>query len=360
MSDAWIAVCDSPGTVDVRSQPVPPTSAGDGLLRIEASGICGTDVAIFEGRLAADRFPVSLGHEIAGTIDSLGDEAADSWGVAPGDRVFVQEFLPCGRCPRCRQGQYALCPRTDFITQSTALRYGATSVAVAPSLWGGFGEMLYLHPSSLVHRLPDGIPAELATLLVPLGNGVDWVTLAGRAAPGESVAIFGPGQHGLGCVVAALEAGTGRVTVIGTADDTSRLAVARALGAHEVHALSSEEERAEVLDTDAFDLVVDTSGAPTLLSTLTRVARPLGRIVLAAAAPGSLDAATLSRKALSVIGVRGRRPGAVDQAIDVLNTHQERLRALCSHTYGLTAVAEALATARAGAREGAIHVSVVP
>ena len=233
-------------------------------------------------------------------------------------------------------------------------------MAAAPSLWGGFGEMLYLHPASLVHRLPDGIPAERATLLVPLANGMEWVVLTGRAAPGESVAIFGPGQHGLGCVMAALDAGAGRVTVIGTPDDTSRLEVARALGAHEVHALGSDRERAAVLETDAFDLVVDTSGASTLLSTLTRVVRPLGRVVLAAAAPGNLDATILSRKALSVMGVRGRRPEAVDRAIDVLDVHRERLGALCSHSFGLTAVSEALATAGAGARAGAIHVNVVP
>ena len=104
MTDARIAVCDTPGEVAVRSRPVPPTSAGDGLLRIEASGICGTDVAIFAGRLAADRFPLSLGHEIVGTIDSLGDEAAQAWGVAPGDRVFVQEFLPVDGVRRAGSG----------------------------------------------------------------------------------------------------------------------------------------------------------------------------------------------------------------------------------------------------------------
>ena len=154
MRAAWAAICERPGEMQLHKQPVPQVGGTEGLLRVEASGICGTDVAIFDGRFGDRLYPLTLGHEIVGTIAEIGDDAAAAWQVAPGDRVFVEEFLPCRHCAPCRRGQYALCAQTDFIRNTDALRYGATPASVPPALWGAFAQMMYLHPASLVHRLP--------------------------------------------------------------------------------------------------------------------------------------------------------------------------------------------------------------
>ena len=109
--------------------------------------------------------------------------------------------------------------------------YGLTeSTATAPALWGGYAEYMYLEPNAAVHRVPEGVPPEIAALYVPLSNGVRWTAYVPGLEQGDIVVVMGPGQQGLGCVVAAREAGASMVIVTGTAADAQRLEVAKASG----------------------------------------------------------------------------------------------------------------------------------
>ena len=90
---------------------------------------------------------------------------------------------------------------------------------VSPSLWGGYATHLYLHPRTMVHRLPDGIPTDLMTLFKPLSNAVRWVYEVGKVGLGSTVVIEGPGQRGLLAVFAARRAGASRIIVTGTRRD---------------------------------------------------------------------------------------------------------------------------------------------
>jgi len=80
------------------------------------------------------------------------------WGVSEDDRVLLEEYLPCGHCVDCRSGEFRSCNQTDNHLAAGAIRYGSTPVEVPPALWGGYSEYQYLHPSSVIHRVPGSVP----------------------------------------------------------------------------------------------------------------------------------------------------------------------------------------------------------
>ncbi len=137
---------------------------------------------------------------------TLGAGAAKRWGLKPGDRIALHEYLPCWHCEWCLQGDFRLCMEADFFNvkdRFNTLRYGTCNADIAPHLWGGYAEYMYLAPNAVIHRIPAAMDARHATLAVPLGNGVQWAVLDGGAGIGKTVLVFGPGQQGLGCALAA-------------------------------------------------------------------------------------------------------------------------------------------------------------
>lgn len=130
-------------TTEVRDIPLPEIPEDAGLLRVLAAGICGSDVPMY----ASDKIiPRILGHENVGTIEKIGAVARRRWGLEVGDLVALEEYLPCGHCIDCRSGEYRSCMETDSRSTAGALRYGSTSLEVAPALWGGYSQFQYLHP----------------------------------------------------------------------------------------------------------------------------------------------------------------------------------------------------------------------
>jgi threonine dehydrogenase-like Zn-dependent dehydrogenase len=348
--------------------PLPFTDASDGLMEVEACGVCGTDWEIYERRSRGRGLgPLILGHEPVGRITDLGDRAAERWGVSVGDRVVVEEFLPCGVCRLCRAGRGWLCDATDSRGSKPFLRYGSTPTDVPPALWGGFGEYLYLHPNAIVHRIPDDLPSELAALFVPISNGLRWVGAVAGAEVGDSILIQGPGQHGLGCVVAANALSLSPIIVSGL-EDSHRLEVARALGADIVVDAATDDVVGTVFEaTDGFgaNIVIDLApGAGETVETALAAAAKTGIVILAASKHGNpvvgFGNDVVVRKELTVRGVRGRDPVSVTRAVELISSRRHPLELMCTHSFGLNEVDKSLRLVGERWDPTGIHVNVVP
>src|SRR5256884_6436533 len=198
----------------------------DAVLRVEACGLCGTDHEQYTGHLAGG-FAFVPGHETVGVLESIGDIAAERWGVATGDRVAVEVFKSCRVCDACRAGTYQRCERHGLTDM-----YGYIPVDKPPGLWGGYAECQYLGPDTIVHRIPDALDPVVATLFNPVGAGVRWAVTLPGTRPGDVVAVLGPGVRGLSAAAAAKHAGAAFVMVTGCgARDAERLRRARDFGA---------------------------------------------------------------------------------------------------------------------------------
>ncbi|MBI3975361.1 MAG: alcohol dehydrogenase catalytic domain-containing protein [Armatimonadetes bacterium] len=360
------AVAVAPLRTEVRELPLPVIGPEDGLLAVEACGVCGTDWDFYTRRRGATLGPLILGHEVIGRIIAVGERAAERWGVREGERVAVEEFLPCGHCEFCLSGRPALCAATDSRSEAPFLRYGATSTDVPPGLWGGFSEVLYLHPHALVHRLEESLSADLATLFVPISNGVRWVRTEGRLRPGGMLVVQGPGAHGLGCVIAALEAGAGRIIVVGRSAGT-RLEAARALGALTIEAGRTDVVEAvrEMTNGEMADVVVDLApGATETVEAALAMARKGGTIILAASKHGRPVAGflndTVVRNELTVKGVRGRDYQSVEEALRIIRSGRYPLDRVRTHRFSLAETDRALRILGERSDPSAIHAAVFP
>jgi threonine dehydrogenase-like Zn-dependent dehydrogenase len=356
------AVMTSPRRTELRELPLPDVPFDGGLLRVAATGICGSDWP----KYLSEKFaPGILGHEVVGHVEKLGEGARARWGVKEGDYVALEEYLPCGHCDYCRSGEYRSCLETDFHVEGS-IRYGSTRLTVPPSLYGGYSQFMYLHPRTILHRVRDGVPPHIAAMALPLGNGFQWMRLDGDAGPGKTVVIIGPGQQGMGCVVAAATSGANNIIIVGLARDKTRFPIAMKLGA--THAISVDEEdvRARVKDITGgamADCVVDVSGAgPEIVNGGLSLLKKRGKLLCTAlkksAVPFDLD--RLIKNQIRMLGTRGHSFEAVELALQLMNCGKCPLELMSTHVVGLKDVDAALKIVGGESTEKAIHITVEP
>ena len=268
-----------PRQLELRELPIPDIDADSALLRVEACGICGSDVEQFTGTLPV-RWPLIPGHEPLGIIERIGDRAAKRWGVNAGDRVAVEVLIPCGHCRACIDGRYQVCRGRGGM-----FGYSYIPLSHPPGLWGAYADYMYLDPFSLVHPMRKDIPASVAAMFNPLGAGFRWAVEIPDTGPGDNVLILGPGQRGLASVVAARVAGADMIIVTGLARDEKKLALAKDLGADHVINIEAEDARArvrELTNGHGADVVIEVSSyASEPVAEALYYAATGGRIVLA-------------------------------------------------------------------------------
>ena len=127
------AVQVAPEVSELREFPLPEIEADAALLKVEAAGVCGSDVGGYKRMGSAPRI---LGHENVGIIARAGSAFARRWGVKEGDRVAIEEYLPCGHCDLCLRGEFRHCAATDVHSNPKALRYGNTPITTPARVMG--------------------------------------------------------------------------------------------------------------------------------------------------------------------------------------------------------------------------------
>jgi alcohol dehydrogenase len=304
----------------MRDLPIPDVGDDDGILEVEACGLCGTDHEQYSGQLYPGR-PFIPGHEVVGRIVAAGERAVERWGVGPGQRVAVEVFLSCRECGPCLQGEYRRCERHGL-----ADMIGFAPVDHPPGLWGGYATHLYLAPDVLLLPVPDTLDPVLATAFNPLGAGIRWARTVPGTREGDVVVVLGPGMRGLSAVVAAREAGARFVMVTGHGErDRDRLETARRFGADLAVDVAVEDPVAALRDAAGAlaDVVVDvTAKAPAAFAQAIGLARPGGTIVVAGTR-GSPDVPGFSPdlivyKELRIMGTLGVDAPAYRDALDLL------------------------------------------
>jgi 2-desacetyl-2-hydroxyethyl bacteriochlorophyllide A dehydrogenase len=262
-----VVTFQAPGEVRLEERPDPELeAAGDAIVRIEASGVCGSDLHIYHGRVKIEP-GFTIGHEFVGTVVAAGDAVTR---VAPGDRVLGCFHTACGTCFQCLRGAYHEC---DF---KRTFGHGAT----LGSLQGTQAEQtLVPHADMTLRSVPERVDDDVALFAGDvMGTGYHSIS-TGDVQPGDSVAVLGLGPVGLCAVQAAVAAGAGPVLAIDTVED--RLATAGQFGGVPVH-LQEESPRdvaKQLTDGRGVAVAVDAVGHPDALDLAIRLARNAGTVV---------------------------------------------------------------------------------
>jgi threonine dehydrogenase-like Zn-dependent dehydrogenase len=358
------AVQVGPRKIEIQEFPRPQVGPDDGLLRLEANGLCGSDVEFYKGHARPDSPAFVPGHEPMGIVEEVGENAARRWGVQPGDRVALEVVIPCRNCFDCLTGNYQAC-------RNRVGGHGVTPVDVAPSLWGGFAEHMYLAPGAVVHKIDKTLPVEVAAMYNSMGAGVRWALHYGQVQFGDTVLVLGSGIRGIAAVIAAKAAGAGRVVVTGLEADAHKLALARDFGADETLVVDGD---AAVDVVERIRDLTDGRGVDVTLELTPMAAGPVtdallstkhgGRVVLAGIKgdreiPVRTD--LIINRALTVQGAYGVDATAMAEAIALIESRRFPLERMHTHTFGLDDTAHAIEVlAGEVPGENAVHVSVHP
>ncbi len=360
------AVRTGPGKTELRELPMPDVPDDGALLRVEVAGICGTDVKMYAKPPFSD--PVIMGHENVGIVEQAGAKWQEIHGLREGDRIFVEHYVGCMHCEWCRAGEYRHCELTDWRTNPDARRYGYTSAENPYHLWGGFAQYMFLPWNAVVHKVPDNVTAELAGIVTPLSNGIEWALFDAGVGYGSTVLIQGPGQQGLSQTVACKQAGASLIILTGTARDTARLELARDLGADHVVDITQQDPLDAVMTLTGgkgVDVVLDcTAGAGTapVLLGIDALKRRAGTLLVQGelAAFPDFPIKKLTEKAITIKSARGHSYRSCELALEELASGRFPLERLTTHTFGLRDVDRAIRAVGGEVEDDVVHVSLLP
>jgi 2-desacetyl-2-hydroxyethyl bacteriochlorophyllide A dehydrogenase len=321
----------APGEVRVDDVPEPELlAADDAIIRIEATGVCGSDLHIYHGRVKIEP-GFTIGHEYVGTVVAAGDQVTR---VAVGDRVLGCFQTACGQCFFCRRGDYHRCE------QSRTFGHGAG----LGSLPGTQADMaLVPHANLTLRKVPEGMSSDTALFAGDvMGTGFHAVVSSGLR-PGDTAAVLGLGPVGLCAVQAARAIGAARVLAVDTVPE--RLTVAESYGAVPVH-LTEQDIKAVARDATegrGVDVCIDAVGDPRALDTAIRITRACGTVqcIGVYAERAEVHMGLLWLKTLTLCGGQANVIGHVDRVLAMMSAGLLDPSALVTHHMALDDAEEA-------------------
>jgi threonine dehydrogenase-like Zn-dependent dehydrogenase len=357
----------APGKYELCEYPLPEPGRGCVLVKMEISGICGTDKHTYQGYTTQYSgagegkqipFPIIQGHENVGTVAAIGGDGSytDFEGVplAVGDRVVVGANVTCGQCYYCRHDfPYYFCQNmTDYGNNLSA--------ADPPHLFGGWSQYIYTVPGSFLCQVPDELPSEVAVLteVMAVTVGLDRAKQI-SAVPNESflfddmVVVLGVGPLGMCFLMKARMLGAGTIVAIDLSD--YRLAFAKRLGADYLldAATTSAAERLDFVRNlthgRGADVVVECAGVPKAIPEALEMLR-LGGVLVEAGNFSDLGDVAISphrhlcSKSVRILGVGGEEPASYGPSMRQMARYMRfyPLREFVSHRYSLQGVETAV------------------
>jgi L-iditol 2-dehydrogenase len=301
-------------TLVLEEVPLPELGPGQARIAVTGAGLCGTDLHILHGDYSS-RPPVTLGHEVAGRVDAVGEGVDPGWMgalVAP-----ETAFGTCGVCRYCRTGRPMLC---------------AERLSIGSGVDGGFAEAVIV-PARLLHRLPEWLDDHAAALMEPLACCCNSLCDPGVIDPGDRVLVLGAGPVGILAAQVARAAGA-TVTLGGTTADEERLEVARSLGLDTLvvdapaGAATLEAWGAE----RSVDVLVECAGVAAAVSTALRTVRPGGTLIQMGLLSGdvSIPFGLVVTKEIRVRAGFGQSPASWARAVRLVESRAVDLEPLVS------------------------------
>ena len=366
MEKVKAAVKTGPSQIEIREFPMPEIADDSALMKMEVAGICGTDVKMYKEPLRDG--PVIMGHENIGYIAKAGSEFTRRKGFKEGDLVFVEHYVACMKCEWCHKGEYRHCENTDWRSNPDGRRYGYTTSNNKHHLWGGFAEYVYLPWNAVVHKVPDGVSPELAGLVTPMANGIEWSLFDGGVGYDSVVLIQGPGQQGLSQTVICKQAGAALIIVTGTNKDAARMAVAKSLGADHIIDVNKADPLARIMEITGgrgVDVVLDcTAGAGTfpIMLGIEALKRKGGTMVVQGEMGDfpNFPIGKMTVKFITLKSARGHSYRACEYALQQLASRRFPLEKVTTHKFALKDVDLAIRSVGNAGVPDVIHASLMP
>jgi len=320
----------APLTFRLTDMPIEDPGPGEVQVRIEAVGVCGSDLhAYSEGAVGStpNVYPMVLGHEPAGRIVKTGVGVT---GLAAGDRGALEPALYCYHCEFCLSGHHNVCANIRFLSN--------------PHHPGFFRELVNLPVANFL-PIPAGISCDEATLAEPLAVALHSVRLA-SIRPGETVAVIGAGPIGLLTIAALRAAKAGRIWAVEPL--VHRIELARSIGADV--AIEPREAAEEILrgtEQRGVDCAIDCAAREHTTSQAIQLTRNAGRVALTGihSTPFvSMDGSAMRRKELTIFNVR-RSNHETEEALELLRAHPDWFAPLLTHAREIESIDEAFAIA---------------
>lgn len=352
-----------PGQYEIKEYPLPEPAAGCVVVKVELSGICGTDKHTFQGYTTQYggrqlEFPIIQGHENVGTVAAIGGNGSysDFEGIPLrlGDRVVVGANVCCGKCYYCRHDfPYYCCENmTDYGNNLSAKD--------PPHLFGGWSQYMYIVPGSFLVKVPDELPSEIAVLteIFAVSVGLDRAKQM-SAFPNESfrfddtVVVLGVGPLGMCFLMKARMLGAGTIIAIDLSD--YRLNFAKRLGADQVMNVGkhSRPERLQIVkdltNGRGADMVIECAGVPQAVPEALEMLR-IGGLLVEAGNFSDLGEVSFSphrhlcAKNARILGVGGEEPAAYGPSMRQMARYMKKypLQELVTHRFGLRDVEAAM------------------